>query len=158
MAAVLSESVLDQFGPNDHFGQNYLISNWILAFVRPERTKMVHFGLKRSILVHLGPPTLLWPFLKPGGGVPKSEGFRFLLGKVLTVSWTPSGMFLVDPLDRLRKRKRTTREYPTKSGRFRGNWESGPRICPPPPREKITKIIRPEYFYVIIGGDYGKTM
>ena len=23
----------------------------------------VHFGLKRSILVHLGPPTVLWPFL-----------------------------------------------------------------------------------------------
>ena len=22
---------------------------------------MVHFGLKRSILVHLGPPTVLWP-------------------------------------------------------------------------------------------------
>ena len=26
----------------------------------------------------------------------------------------------------------------------------------PPPREKITKIIRPEYFYVILGGGYGK--
>ena len=25
-----------------------------------------------------------------------------------------------------------------------------------PPREKITKIIRPEYFYVILGGSYGK--
>ena len=33
MAAVLSESVLDQNGPNDHFGQN-----------RPKWTKMVHFG------------------------------------------------------------------------------------------------------------------
>ena len=24
---------------------------------------MVHFGLKRSILVHLGPPSVLWSFL-----------------------------------------------------------------------------------------------
>ena len=50
-------------GPNDHFGQNGLIPNWILAFARPKWTKMVHFGLKRSILVHLGPATVLWPFL-----------------------------------------------------------------------------------------------
>ena len=28
----------------------------------------------------------------------------------------------------------------------------------PPPRENIMKIIRPEYFYVIFGGDYGKIM
>ena len=33
------------------------IPNWILAFARPTWTEMVHFGLKRSILVHLGPPT-----------------------------------------------------------------------------------------------------
>ena len=26
----------------------------------------------------------------------------------------------------------------------------------PPPNKNITKIIRPEYFYVILGGDYGK--
>ena len=29
-------------------------------------------------------------------------------------------------------------------------------VTPPPPGEKITKIIRPEYFYVILGGGYGK--
>ena len=55
-----------QNGPNDHFGQNDLIPNWILAFARPKWTKMVHFGPfgpERSILVHLGPPTVLWPFL-----------------------------------------------------------------------------------------------
>ena len=52
-----------QNGPNDHFGQNDLILNWILAFARPKWTILVHFGLKRSILVHLGPPTVLWPFL-----------------------------------------------------------------------------------------------
>ena len=52
MAVVLSESVLDQNGPNDHFGQNDLIPNRILAFARPKWTKMVHFGPKRSILVH----------------------------------------------------------------------------------------------------------
>ena len=52
-----------QNGPNDHFGQNDLIPDWILAFARPKWTKMVHFGLRRSILVHLGPPTVLWPFL-----------------------------------------------------------------------------------------------
>ena len=32
-------------GPNDHFGQNGLIPNWISAFARPKWTKMVHFGL-----------------------------------------------------------------------------------------------------------------
>ena len=52
-----------QNGPNDHFGQNDFIPNRILAFAEPKWTKMVHFGLKRSILVHLGPPTVLWPFL-----------------------------------------------------------------------------------------------
>ena len=45
------------------FGQNDPIPNWILAFTRPKWTKMVQFGLKRAILVHLGPPTVLWPFL-----------------------------------------------------------------------------------------------
>ena len=63
MAAVLSESVLDQNGPNDYFGQNDLIPNRLLAFARPKWSILVHFGLKRSILVHLGPPTVLWPFL-----------------------------------------------------------------------------------------------
>ena len=29
----------------------------------PKWSILVHFGLKRSILVHLGPPTVLWPFL-----------------------------------------------------------------------------------------------
>ena len=50
-------------GPNDHFGQNGLIPNWILAFATPKWSILVHFGLERSILVHLGPPTVLWPFL-----------------------------------------------------------------------------------------------
>ena len=27
-----------QIGPNDHFGQNDLIPNWILAFARPKWT------------------------------------------------------------------------------------------------------------------------
>ena len=66
MAAVLSGSVLDldQNGPNDHFGQNGLIPNWILASRDqngPKWSILVHFGLKRPILVHLGPPTVLWP-------------------------------------------------------------------------------------------------
>ena len=30
----------------------------------PKWSILVHFGLKRSILVHLGPPTVLWPLLK----------------------------------------------------------------------------------------------
>ena len=34
-----------------------LIPNWILAFVAPD------FGPKKSMLVHLGPPTVLWPLL-----------------------------------------------------------------------------------------------
>ena len=66
MAAVLSGSVLDQNGPNDHFGQTDLIPNWNFAFARPKWTKLVHFSLKRTILVHLGPPTVLWPFLSHG--------------------------------------------------------------------------------------------
>ena len=52
VATVLSESVLDQNGPkcspNDHFGQNDLIRNWILAFNGPKWTKMVHFGPFRA--------------------------------------------------------------------------------------------------------------
>ena len=47
--------MLDQNGPNDHFGQNALIPNWISALARPRWTKMVHFGLKRSVEVHFGP-------------------------------------------------------------------------------------------------------
>ena len=61
MAAVLSESVLDQNGPNDHFGQNDLIPNWILFSIW--WTKMAHFGPFWPEGVHLGPPTVLWPFL-----------------------------------------------------------------------------------------------
>ena len=54
---VLSESVLDQNGPNDHFGQNYLIPNRALAFASqnaPRRSVSVHFGLKgpfRTVIV-----------------------------------------------------------------------------------------------------------
>ena len=45
---MLSESVLEQNGPNDHFGQNALIPTWILAFAGPHWTKTVHFGPFRS--------------------------------------------------------------------------------------------------------------
>ena len=46
-----------QKGPNDHFGQNDLIPNRILAFARPKRTKMVHFGLKSwDLPCHLQSP------------------------------------------------------------------------------------------------------
>ena len=44
-----------QTGPNGHFGQNDLIPNWILAFARPKRTKMVHFGPFWPAEVHFGP-------------------------------------------------------------------------------------------------------
>ena len=44
-----------QNGPNDHFGQNALIPNWILAFARPKWTKMVHFGPFWREEVHFGP-------------------------------------------------------------------------------------------------------
>ena len=69
MAAVLSERVLDQNGPKwskRPFGQNDLIPNWILAFARPKWNKMVYFGPiwpEEDHLVHLGPPTVLWPFV-----------------------------------------------------------------------------------------------
>ena len=57
---------LPKNGPNNHFGQNDLIPNRILALARPKWTEMVHFGLfwpqdslvKRPICVHLGPPTV----------------------------------------------------------------------------------------------------
>ena len=42
-----------QNGPNDHFGQNYLIPNWIL-FSTCE-TKMVHLGPFWPEEVHFGP-------------------------------------------------------------------------------------------------------
>ena len=44
-----------QNGPNDHFGQNDLIPNWILAFARPKWTKMVHFGPFWPDEIHFGP-------------------------------------------------------------------------------------------------------
>ena len=44
-----------QNGPNDHFGQNDLIPNRILAFARPKWTKMVHFGPFWPEEVHFGP-------------------------------------------------------------------------------------------------------
>ena len=50
-----------QNGPSDHFGPNGLIPE--LPFAGPKWTILVHFGLERSNLVHLGPPTVLWPFL-----------------------------------------------------------------------------------------------
>ena len=44
-----------QNGPNDHFGQNDLIPNRILAFARPKWTKMVHVGPFWPEEVHFGP-------------------------------------------------------------------------------------------------------
>ena len=42
-------------GPNDHFGQNGLIPNRILAFARPKWTKMAHFGPFWPKEAHFGP-------------------------------------------------------------------------------------------------------
>ena len=47
MAAILSESALDQNGPNDHFGQNGLILNWDFSI---RETKMEQNGSFWSIL------------------------------------------------------------------------------------------------------------
>ena len=44
-----------QNGPNDHFGQNDLIPDRMLAFARPKWTKMVHFGPFWPQEVHFGP-------------------------------------------------------------------------------------------------------
>ena len=44
-----------QNGPNDQFGQNDLIPNWILASNGPKWTKMAHFGPFWSEEVHSGP-------------------------------------------------------------------------------------------------------
>ena len=46
---------MDQNGLNDHFGQNALIPNWVLAFARPKWTKMVHSGPFWPEEVHFGP-------------------------------------------------------------------------------------------------------
>ena len=53
-----------QDGPNGQFGQNPLIPNWILHS-RDQN------GPKWSILVHLGPPTVLWSFLIVGNSEAK---------------------------------------------------------------------------------------
>ena len=55
VAAILSETVLDQNGPNDHFGRNDLIPNRILAFARPKWTLLVHFGPFWPGEAHFGP-------------------------------------------------------------------------------------------------------
>ena len=47
--------LMDQNGPHDHFGQNGLIPNWILAFASPKWTKMVHFGPFWPEEDHFGP-------------------------------------------------------------------------------------------------------
>ena len=44
-----------QNGPNDHFGQNGLIPNRILAFARLKWTKIAHFGPFWPKEVHFGP-------------------------------------------------------------------------------------------------------
>ena len=49
-----------QNGPNDHFGQNDLIPNRILAFDGPKWTKMVHFGPFRSANRTLAIPDKRW--------------------------------------------------------------------------------------------------
>ena len=70
-------------GPNrpfwTFFGQNDLIPNWILAFAGPKWTILVHFGLKRSILVHLGPLTVLRPFLKCAANLAKDSSHHVML-------------------------------------------------------------------------------
>ena len=71
MAAVLLQSVLDQNGPK--WSKRPLWSKW--PYSEPDfsirETKMHQNGpfwsilaLKRSILVHLSPPTVLWPFIR----------------------------------------------------------------------------------------------
>ena len=55
-----------QNGQNDHLGKMTLFSTgfWYSADQNgPKCFILIHFGLKRSILVHLGPPTVLWPLL-----------------------------------------------------------------------------------------------
>ena len=42
---------MDQNGPNDHFGQNDIISNWILEFARPFWSTLVHLGPPNRTLV-----------------------------------------------------------------------------------------------------------
>ena len=80
-----------QNGPNDHVGPNDLIPNWILAFARPKWTKMVHFGLKRSILVHLGPPTVPRPPPKNGPGA--AQGGRQKEFDLVFPFWSLFGHF-----------------------------------------------------------------
>ena len=46
---------LVQNGQNDHFGQNDLIPNWILAFARPKWTILAYFGPFCPKQVYFGP-------------------------------------------------------------------------------------------------------
>ena len=76
VAAVLSKSVLDQNGPDDHFGQTALFQTGVWHY-RDQN------GPKWSILVHLGPPTVLWSFLKnrwPRDSQRESRRFARILG------------------------------------------------------------------------------
>ena len=88
MTAVLSESVLDQNGPNGHFGQNALIPNWVLAFagwysLGAEDTSTTEWE-KKQTLVGQGRSLLwctkvgvIWKRLK--GKNPEGKNFRKLL-------------------------------------------------------------------------------
>ena len=47
---------MDQNGPNNHFGQNDLIPNWISSILQDQNgPKMVHFGPFWPEEVHFGP-------------------------------------------------------------------------------------------------------
>ena len=65
-----------QNGADDHFGQNDLVPNWILAFARPQWTKMVHFGPFWPEEVHFGPFRSANRTLAIPGKDPKNSRFR----------------------------------------------------------------------------------
>ena len=77
MAAVPSESVLDQNGQNDHFGKNDLIPNWNLAFAGQKWTKMAHFGPFWSIEVYFGPSRSANRSLATPEGFKSSDSIRW---------------------------------------------------------------------------------
>ena len=82
--AFLSESVLDQNGPKwskrpfwsklPYSELDFSIRETKMDQNGPFWSILVHLGLKRSILVHLGPPTALWPFLTSWTPNNRNEG------------------------------------------------------------------------------------
>ena len=81
------------------------------------------WNLRLSAFTHVCLRSLAFakpPFVRPVRRPDQSEGFFFFPWKFPIVSWTLSGMFLVGPLDSLRKRRTSRKDTSAKSPRKPG--------------------------------------